>query len=252
MKKIIIPTLITLLTSCSPVVSSYYQVYKTTHENGKIKNNKVVFEDANCEVNYYLWKDYGDPGFSIYNKTDNDITLNLTKTFFVMNGVAYEYFQNRTFSKSTNNGTSFISNYSNNSLTKVANSSSSSVSTSYNEKPELTIPPKTSINISEFNVTSKRFMNCDLLKYPTKKSIKTSKYEKDNSPFAFYNLITYSTNKDTLRLENKFYVNEITNYPSSEMFQLVDSSACGKALDYPYYEFNNPMPDRFYIKYSNE
>lgn len=254
MKKIILPILTLLFTSCA--VTNYYQVYKTNADNGIVDNNNIVFEDNNCSVYYNLWTEGGDVGFSIYNKTESDLTVYLTKTFFVLNGVAYDYFQNRTFSKSSNNGTTLTSYnypyYWNYNVTKVAGISSTSFSTSYIEKPELTIPPKTLINISEYNVTNERYINCDLAKYPTRKNIKTLKYSEDNSPFVFYNLITYATKSDTLRLENKFYVSEITNYPSTEIYRDIDTSACGRRLDFPIQVFKNVTPDKFYIKYTAE
>ena len=254
MKKIILPILTLLFTSCA--VTNYYQVYKTNVDNGIVDKNKIVFEDNNCSVYYNLWTEGGNVGFSIYNKTESDLTVYLTKTFFVLNGVAYEYFQNRTFSKSSNSGTTVTSYnypyYWNYNVAKVAGTSSTSFSTSYIEKPELTIPPKTLINISEYNVTNARYTSCDLVKYPSRKNIKTLKYGKDNSPFVFYNLITYSTKSDTLRLENKFYVSEITNYPSTEIFTDIDTSACGKKLEFPIQVFKNVTPGKFYVKYTTE
>lgn len=253
MKKIILPILTLLFSSCA---MDYYQVYKTNSDNGIVIKNQIVFEDNNCSVHYNLWKEGGDVGFSIYNKTESDLTVDLSKTFFVLNGVAFEYFKNRTFSKSSNSGTTVTSYnypyYWNHNVAKVAGTSSLSFSTSYIEKPKLTIPPKTLINISEYNVTNTRYTICDLAKYPTRKNIKTINYSKDNSPFVFYNLITYSTKSDTLRLENKFYVSEITNYPSTEMFTGIDTSACGRKLAIPIQVFKNVTPDKFYIKYMTE
>lgn len=218
-----------LLTSCT--VTNYYQVFKANAEKGILNENEIVFEDNNCSVYYNLWSEGGYVGFRIYNKTESDLTVHLTKSFFVLNGVAYEYFQNKTFSEPSNN------------LITV---------TSYIQKQELTIPPKTSIKISEYNVTKTRYIDCDLPKYPSNNKIKTLKYVKDNSPFVFYNLITYSTKSDTFRLENNFYVSEITNYPSNEITTETYDSACGKKLDFPVKVFANKMPDQFYIMYALE
>ena len=253
MKKILLPIFTLLLTSCA-VSTDYYQIYKTNIGNGIINDNKIMFEDNNCKVYYNLWNEGGDVGFSIYNKTESDLTIYLTKTFFVLNGVAYEYFQNRTFSKSANSGTSVTSynypNYWNNNLANVTGSSSTGFSTTYKEKPELTIPPKTLINISEYAVTNAFYKNCDLSEYPSRKNINTLKFNKENSPFEFYNIITYSTKIDTNKFENKFYVSEITNYPAYLLYKYIDSNACGKKLDFPIPVFKNVKPDKFYIKYS--
>jgi hypothetical protein len=255
MKKIIFPILALFMTSCA-AITDYYQVYKTNTDNGIITKDKIVFEDNNCSVYYNLWTAGGDVGFSIYNKTESDLTIHLTKTFFVLNGVAFDYFQNRTFSKLSNSATTVTSydypynwNYN---VAKVAGTNSTSYSISYVEKPLLTIPPKSLINVSEYNVTNARYTDCDLVKYPSQKNIKTLKFSKENSPFIFYNLITYSTISDTVRFENKFHVSEITNYPSTEMFTEIDTSFCGRKLDLPVEVFKRLTPDKFYIKYTTE
>lgn len=254
MKKLLIPFLTILLTSCS--VTNYYQVYKANSENGTFAKDKIFFEDKNCSVTYNLWAEGGDIGFSIYNKTDNDLTIDLTKTFFVLNGVAYEYFQNRTFSKSSSSGTTLTSYpyyyywYWN--PAKVSGTNSTSFSTSFAEKPELTIPSKTSINISEYHVANSRYVKCDLEEYPSRRNVKTLKFDKTNSPFVFYNLITYKTKSDSSRIENKFYVSEITNLPSTEMLTTVNTDSCGKSLFGPIDVFKNITPDKFYIRYTKE
>ncbi len=243
-----------ILTSCSE--SNYYQIFKTNSENGIEINKQIVFEDSNCLVYYNLWQEGGDIGFSIFNKTEKELIIHLNKSFFVLNDVAYAYFQNRSYTKSSSTGTS-LSTYNypyywNYNISKVTGSVSSGFATTYIEKPELIIPPKTFINISEFNITNTRYANCDLIKYPSLKNIKTLKFSKENSPFRFYNTISYSTISDTIRFENRFYVSEITNIPSSEMYREIDKTACGKKLDFPIWTIKDLSPDRFYIKYSSE
>ncbi|MGD0710128.1 MAG: hypothetical protein ABR968_03030 [Bacteroidales bacterium] len=252
MKKFIIPCMILLLSSCAE--TNFYQVYKTNFNDGALTKEKIVFEDNNCSVSYNLWLEGGNMGFVMYNKTENYLTVNLAKTFFVLNGIAYEFFQNRTFYPSSNATVANLPGNSrnnlNNELTKGTATSSLDFSTAFIEKPVLTIPPKTSINISGYIIATSRYVDCGLLKYPTKKSMKTIAFDNTSSPFTFYNIITYAVKGDTSKLENRFYVSEITNYPSSEMFKTVDTSICGGKLDAPIDVFKNMTPDKFYIKYS--
>ena len=254
MKKLIIPILTIFLTSCS--VTNYYQVYKAIPENGTLSKDEIVFEDTSCKVTYNLWAEGGAVGFSIYNKTDNDLTVDLTKTFFVLNGVAYEYYQNRTFSKSSSSGTTLTSYpyyyYWYYNSTKVSGTNSSSFSTSFEEKPELTIPSKTLVNVSEYHISNSRYVNCDLTKYPSIRKVKTLMFDKSNSPFVFYNLISYKTKKDTNRMENKFYVSEITNMPSKEMVTKSYTGECGKNLDMGRDVFKDVAPDKFFIHYTTD
>ena len=254
MKKLTFLLLTTFLASCT--VTNYYQVYKANSENGTITKDKIVFENKSCTVTYNLWSEGGDIGFSIHNKTDSDLTVDLTKTFFVVNGVAYEYFQNRTFSKSSSSGTTLTSYpyyyYWYWQPSKVSGTNSTSFSTSFAEKPELTIPSKTLINVSEYHISNSRYVNCDLSKYPSRSKVKTLKFDKSNPPFVFYNLITYNAKGDATGMENKFYVSEVTNLPESEMFTKSYTDVCGRKYEIPKKVFKDVAPDKFYIHFTTE
>lgn len=176
------------LASCT---KNYYQVFKVSAENGKISNTKIVFEDKNCSVSYNLWSQKGSSGFSVFNKTENDLIVDLSKTFFVLNGYAYQY----------------------------------------SENPEFTIPPKTSRSVLKYVIVDTLFTHCDLKRKPTKNNPTSIKYEKLNSPFVFYNLITYKTKSETERFENKFFVSEISNVPFGQMFSYIDTTKCGIRYD---------------------
>src|SRR5574344_2203434 len=78
------------MSSCSKNV--YYQLCKTTSENVTSQKEGMVYEDANCKIVYNLWRDGGDAGFLFQNKTKEIVYLELDKSFFIKNGVAYDYF----------------------------------------------------------------------------------------------------------------------------------------------------------------
>ncbi|HEY9008579.1 MAG TPA: hypothetical protein VIM75_20720 [Ohtaekwangia sp.] len=235
-----------ILTSCA--TSSYYQVYKSTAEKGILSGNNILFEDENCRLLYNLWGEGGNVGFYIYNKTEMDLTLDLTKSFFVLNDISHEYFQNRIFSQSNSSGTS-ANRYKYFYSDPIHVASSISRSTSYEEKPFITIPPKTKTNVSEFEVSDSRYISCDLPKFPSRKTIKTITFDKATSPFVFYNLITYRIKSDTIRFENRFFVSEITNLPEKSAFINIYKSFCGTPLETPAKAFKDATPDKFYIKY---
>lgn len=249
MKKILIIILTFMLASCS--VTNYYQVFKVATDIGKINKSNIFFEDKNCIVKYDLWSEGGNIGFDFFNKTDNDIVVDLSKTFFVINGVAYEYFQNRTFSNSSTNATSVTSN---NYLisSKLTGTNISSQSISRMEKSFITIPSKTIVYISEFRISKSQYFNCSLEVYPSKNKIKPLIFDSLSSPFVFSNLITYKTKNDSTRMENKFYVNEITNIPYSQMVVEINKDKCGNTLVFPIKTFKNETPDKFYIHYENK
>lgn len=103
-QKILFTALISiLLTSC--VSTSYFQVYKAAPSDKLIvKDNLLVYEDENCKVSYNLWDEGGNIGFQFFNKTDKNIYLNLEESFFILNGISYDYYRNRVFTNSTSSG----------------------------------------------------------------------------------------------------------------------------------------------------
>lgn len=232
-----------------------------TPENGSLTENSIIFEDENCKVFYDLWAEGGDIGFQIYNKTDDDITINVDKSFFVINGYAHAYYKNRITTSSSNviSSTSLNRSYYNTYsyipvVVSPSLSSSTSTSTSssvgYNENPNRIVPPKTRITISEYSIQEYFYKSCDLFKYPSStKEIKALTFNKENSPFVFYNIINYTVNGVTKKLENRFHVSEIKNLPEDEMVSNIYPVDCGKKSSTSIKVFNEASPDRFYITY---
>ena len=254
-KKIFIVALIALiLTSCAS--SSYYQVYKAAPtDKSTFKDSSLVYEDENCIVYYNLWdKEGGNIGFRFYNKTDTNIYLNMEGSFFVLNGIANNYYKNRVYSNSSSSGTSTTSKKTKESKSNsVDNISVQAYSVSYNEEKMICIPPFTSKIISEYTINNILFRDCDIFKYPfNKKEIKTKIFTKSNSPFVFSNIIVYyvGQSENSFEFVNEFYVTEITNYPKSEIVAEKYISFCGhesmmEKMEY----FINVSPDKFYIEY---
>jgi len=115
-----------LLSSCT--VSEYYQVYKTSSNNLTESQGNLCFENTDVKIFYNLWDQGGNVGFVIYNKTDSVILLKKDASFYLCNGMAYDYFQNRTytFSNSSSNVNSQSSTISNSTSTQMISSNSSS------------------------------------------------------------------------------------------------------------------------------
>ena len=264
-------------TSCMSTIS-YYQVYKTTPvSNVTIKDNLMQFEDANCKILYDLWDDGGNVGFSFFNKTNTNIYLNMEECFFISNGVANNYYKSRVYTSSSSNGSSnsfgattsksmsginFLNllqtNYG--ALSKsVSSISTSGVSLSYNEDKIICIPALTSKIIKEYSINQTPFRDCDLLRYPNKKEIKPVIFTKSNSPIVFSNRIEYKVGYSIppIKIENDFFVSEITNYPEAEIIESKVDSYCGQKRVKNNYTpmtryFKNVSPDKFYIKYIKE
>ena len=270
LKNLFFAALITItLASCR--TSSFYQVYKVTPDDKiTLKENHLVYEDENCKVSYDLWDQGGNIGFAFQNKTDKYIFLNLEESFFILNGIASNYYQNRVFSNTTSSGTSVSrganatrsvtgANYLDLILTNrlsVSSSlgmiNSSGHTVSYNEEKIVCIPGMTSKIISEFSINQSLFRDCALLKYPTKKQIKSKTFAQSNSPLVFSNRIAYTVGQSntTVKFVNEFFATQITNYPESEITETKSDEFCGQKGMEQIKSFKNVSPDKFYIKYT--
>lgn len=254
MKKILFALFVTVvMSSCTTYY--YYQMYQATPSDKSVvlKEDQLLYEDANCQVSYNLWAEGGNIGFRFFNKTDQNIYINLQESFFVLNGMSHNYFKDRVFTttKGTELGTSYSAiNYMN--LFQTNNITlSDRYTTSYNEEKIVCIPSKTSKVISEYNINLALYRDCDLFKYPSHKQINPKKFNESTSPFVFSNRIAYSlgTSNNLTRFENEFYVSEITNYPKNEITTLKAEEFCGEKsrLQKPY--LNNYAPNKFFMKY---
>jgi hypothetical protein len=253
---LILTAIFALTSSCMP--DFYYQVYRTNpDEEIETKSNTLVYEDQYCKVTYNLWQQNGNIGFVFYNKTNDDLNLNLDESFFIINEMAYPYYQNRIFGTASNFQLSSASNYTyldyllNVKTNTVGATSSSEYSVSRIERKVLTVPSKTSIKIAEFSINNELIRNCDLYKYPKKKEIKTAAFNKSNSPLVFSNRISYSleNSSEPIEIENSFYVSGITNYPENEMFDTKDEEFCGEKSVNEIRYSKEEVPNKFYIKY---
>ncbi|MEI2421245.1 hypothetical protein V6O07_13310, partial [Arthrospira platensis SPKY2] len=127
----------------------------------KIENN-LVYEDENCVISYNFWDEGGDFGFKFYNKTDKKIFIDLSDSYFILNGISNNYFKDRIYSFSSSSGfsTSSVasstksvsganrSNFLQTNRVSLANASgfmsSNGYSVSYNEERIIVVPAKTS------------------------------------------------------------------------------------------------------------
>lgn len=261
--------LIQLMSSC--ISPAYFQVYKATpSEKMSLNNGYLVYEDNNCIVSYYLWEEGGNVGFHFFNKTDQTICVNMDESFFILNGLAFDYYKNRVFTNSTNTGSSLsysssasksvtginLSDLLQTNLYSTSNNrgivSATGYSTSITEEKEIKVPAKTSKIITEYNINETLIRDCDLFKYPYKKQIHTKTFSKTDSPLVFSNRISYKVglSDSVIKFENEFYVSEITNYPESEMIDSRYDDYCGeKSLSLTRY-YKYAAPDKFYIQYT--
>lgn len=273
-------------TSCS---ISYYQVFQTESTNLKRENNILVYEDSVCQISYDLYANKGNAGFSIYNKTDKTIVIDLGQSFFIVNNEAYDYFLNRSFTNFASNslgkssGTGYsssatlgttasktISNNLNRSTsinsgstnTYTLSSASSNFSSttrgnevSYSEQQFVKIPAKSSKSFFEYNIVGKRLSICDLNREPFHKKPDSLSFTNETSPLVFENRITYLTDSlftTSTTINNTFYITKIINMVENDFYRLdYTYGTCSGKKSMEKSEIPKyDSPANFYIKYT--
>jgi len=247
MKKLII-ILFAVLTTTS-CVTSYYQVYKVIPTSKLASNAKsLVFEDGNCRIDYNFWNEGGDIGFTFYNKTSDNIFLSLDESYFILNGVAFDYYKNRVFTYTSSTGFNTGFRYTN---INAGVQNSSSYAISYNEDKVICIPPMTSKVIKEFTINQSFISSCNVFKYPSSRQVKSLTFKQNDSPLVFSNILQYSVgiSQQKIKITNGFYVSEITNYPENDIVKTYYDEPCGKKTMIEKKTLQGISPDKFYIKY---
>ena len=253
--------------------SYYYQVYQATPSTElTFEQNALVYDDENCEVVYNLWSEGGSIGFSFYNKTDHDIYINMEKSFFILNGLAQNYYKDRVFGSGSTMGTSVSKGASASSSVSgfnffnlfqtnmgqvskeasIMNSFASSVA--FNEQKVVCIPSKTLKYIDEYKITEMLYRDCDILRFPRRNNVQTKSFDINDTPLVFSNRITYTVgdSDELINFENEFYISQISNYHEKKFTTDEYSEFCGEKSKGRTKFFKNVSPDKFYIKYIKE
>ena len=213
-----------LFTSCAP--TKFFQLCTTNSENGVLGNEQIVFEDANCKILYNFWADGGVMDAFVFNKAEDDLVIDLSKSFLVINNLSRTYFPDLVY---LNNGSNCCQG-----------------------KSEMRIPSKTMVFMPEFKLRASRFILCDISDHPNQKNGQSLKFEKLTSPFTFNHIVTYSTKGEVIRMENQFYVSEIVNMPYSSSYKNVYIDQCGRTLANRATRkvYNFYSPDKFFFEYT--
>lgn len=253
---LVIATLLSVVLSSCASSYNFCQVYETRPVNQsnqlKHENGGIRYEDEKCSIDYFFWSNGGNADFTFYNKTDEIIYIDLAKSFYVMNGDAYDLFLGREWSQSSSVGVASSVSYgygesrsaslsvariepvlsldgpvtvgASKSISRLTNIASGgavahteSSSVSVKEKQIIAIPPHSQKHIKTYNITTSPMLSCDLQRYPSQKA--RLNFTAENSPYCFSDVITYTVGDNTqfTTVKNDFYVSSITNYAEPEI-----------------------------------
>ena len=226
------------LSSCA---KTFYQVFSITPENAVYTSNgSPVYLNDGLEFTYNFWGENGNVRFIIYNSNDYDVIVDLTKSSFIRNNIAVDYYQGRQYEtriatgvyKSSKNGM-FVSvnkqaaagtliNYlgktydvalsvgtSVGANTEVGNTVKKEWQTavSYNEPDIVRVPAKSAKAFCTFNINSTRISSSRLKAYSYYDPIE---FSKSTTPLEFRNrLCIYKEGDEPSYYDMNFYIKEI-------------------------------------------
>ncbi len=247
---------IVILQSCSSVPMNYYQLFEVKSNDVLLQNNELVFENRDVKITYNFWQEYGISTFSVYNKTDFDLQIDLTNSHLIINDFAKTYFRNSNFTESATNAVSSSKVYKNRNIflldaVETTSGSQTGTSITYMEERNIVIPSNSYKIVSGFNISDEVVRHCDLLRFPSgKKHITPVNFEMSNSPVNLKNIVSYSIlsnpPKDD-KIVNSFFVSTVTNYPQYMFSAEVTKVFCGQ--EYDSIEYIYSAPNKFYIPY---
>lgn len=218
-----------ILGSCSQLYT-FVQVFeaKPTYTSDAFTKTEhgYEFENANCIINYNFWGEEGYAGFMVSNKTTEIMYIDLSKSFFIRNGKAFDYYKNRIFE--------------NDSSEKVV------------EKPFVAIPPSSSKIISEYTIFKCLVLNCELNRFPEEQD--SILYDIWDTPLQFSNYITYKVgdNGEEVTIQNHFYISKITNYAEPYLYRFVEKQKpCQNMTDETSKDYKEKYPIKVYDKLYN-
>ena len=252
---IIASVLCILIASCSNTYQ-FCQVYETRSLNQddhlREGNNELRYENSHCIIRYNFWSNGGTADFEFYNKTDEIIYIDLAKSFFVLNGEAFDIYRNREWSQGSIVGVASSMSYGHSAsrsaalsvgliepsltsngmvaakATKIASKSaniasmnavtrSESSTVTIKEKQIIAVPPHSKKYIKTYSITNAPFLSCDLQRYPSQHA--KLNFTAEDSPYHFSDIITYTIGDNTqhITVNNEFYVSSVTNYAEPEI-----------------------------------
>ena len=85
----------------SSCTQKIYQIYEVESTNLQSSNKEIIFSNNDCEISYNLWSATGNLDFLFKNKTEHDIYIDMTRSFFIRNGIAYDYYSDIEYTRTT-------------------------------------------------------------------------------------------------------------------------------------------------------
>lgn len=224
--------------SCS---KTYYQVCTTKPVNPALFDANAEnyrYEDENVLIEYNMWAQHGDRGFSVYNKTDEYIYISGYNSCFS----SYVPDDEGEWTKGDLDNTGIVAPHT----------------------WRLITSPKTDVNIygvANYQPITKTIFLFEGMKEKVRHS-ESKTFNRDNSPFVFTIHVNYYLTKNGERIDKTipmaFFVDRVTNYSMKdylkmkekyrEMYDKLDNGEWKRNVGFRYLPINRKAFYNTYIK----
>ena len=226
------------LLSCS---TAYQQIVSLGSTDAVLADNgDFVYSDDDYVINQNFWANGGAVSFIFTNNTDRDVYVDLSRSFLIVNGMTFDYFQNRTW---TSYGSSL--SMSGSTVTSTTNSG-----VNVTESSGLWIPAHASRSFCEFSLMNTPFRKCGFARNPSKREDASLVFSRQNTPFTYENMIMVVADGKDYRIINRFFVQSITNIKESETYKVAEETNCkGDKTGEEYKIYKFASHNKFYVNY---
>ena len=257
-----------LFFSCSE--KNYYQVYDIQSSDVSMKEGVYAFDNADCRITYNMWSEGGNVSFMVQNKTEKNLYIAMPKSFFILNGVANDYYSETTYSRAVTNSAQLsaarqvsVSGFLSSGIAwypaHIGRQYGASIGTSLTESittreaPVVCVPPMSSKLIFGFNISDHIYKDCDNYKfnYPSRISPNIT-YSENNTPIKFRNRIAYSFDeegKDIRYIDHSFWMSNLQNYSEKAAMEKMKYDECETNISKSVKSFTMSSPNKFYNIY---
>jgi hypothetical protein len=198
--------------------------------------------------------------FVLKNNTNEMITVDLQKSFLIINDFAICYFQNKSFSTTSGTQSGVVVDISDGEtkaatnffdLNSVIKTRKNEFTEIYNEISKISIPPKSSKIIAKYKINNDLYENCNLKKFPDGDKTEALEFNFNTSPFRFSNYLTLYFENQNLKKSYKhdFFVSKVQNLHYDDVIEYEYKDDCGNELLKPRMKFINANSNQFFIVY---
>ncbi len=285
MKKVLFFIAMLALTSCA---TAYQQIASISSSQMALSDEgDFRYNDGVITVSYNFWAQNGQVSFIINNDSDKDVYVDLGRSFLVVNGMTFDYFQNRTYSSNTSNTVSSSSSYGVSNTASIASSLAVAFASAYGgsasgmgmsfddgftqtrsasrrashsstvvrgleftEKEGVWIPAHSSRHFCEFSLMDVPYRRCGLARNPSKREEAVLSFSEYDSPYVFNNMLMLVIDGEERRLSNSFYVGGLQNILWKESHDEVPVVNCdGSKTGSRVWVSKYQSANKFYINY---